>query len=649
MSFEKEELESVIKKAILTTTTLKTQCDELLDPNSQDQIEKDSISNLDQAIALINMINNDFENRDIPKSSSFIRSISSLLSQIEKQLSFNSDQEKSDYTKKERLIRILTNTGPKLDMNKIKEKTSFYNFYKSIEFAKANTVVVGANGSGKTTLASFLTKGGVLNEGVIIPSQKLLLIPTIENIPRYVTARKELDRHQKTQSNYSRTYSSYTPSEAPQEVTQNYISEFNFILRTLFSEQAENHFAFCNNLKFNYKEDKRKLSSTLDQAIMTWNTLFDHKNLFCKDACNLSVTSKGESEDYPVNEMSDGEKAIFYLIAKVLLAPKNSLIVIDEPELYLHKAIVDKLWNILEVERKDCVFIYLTHDLDFAASRNAKKFWIKSFTYPGDWDIEPIPENEIPESLLMGILGSRKKILFCEGVAGGKSLDLPILEALFPNYTIRPVVSCREVINYTKAFNNIPNKNGAALGIIDRDFRDETELEKLKKGKVYTFEAAEIENLLLVEEFIEAFATYKNEDIDINSLKKNVLIKFSSDKDTQVIQYITRQVNQRLKGNPIQRKKTKEEIISSLNQITIDIDIDCMYNKRVGEIEEIIKNDAYDRAILVYNNKGLHTIIEQSFGYEKNIYHQKALEFLQKSDEAKEILRRRFPNELVSE
>ena len=42
---------------------------------------------------------------------------------------------------------------------------------------------------------------------------------------------------------------------------------------------------------------------------------------------------------------------------------------------------------------------------------------------------------------------------------------------LFPDYTITPVVSCSDVINYTKAFNNIPNTNATAYGIIDRDYR----------------------------------------------------------------------------------------------------------------------------------------------------------------------------------
>ncbi|GHV17087.1 hypothetical protein FACS1894169_11730 [Bacteroidia bacterium] len=71
---------------------------------------------------------------------------------------------------------------------------------------------------------------------------------------------------------------------------------------------------------------------------------------------------------YQPIQMSDGEKVLLFLIAQVLQAPKDGFIVVDEPEMYLHKTILKKLWDRLEKERPDCLFIYLTHDLDFATS-----------------------------------------------------------------------------------------------------------------------------------------------------------------------------------------------------------------------------------------------------------------------------------------
>ena len=68
---------------------------------------------------------------------------------------------------------------------------------------------------------------------------------------------------------------------------------------------------------------------------------------------------------------------------------------------------------------------------------------------------------------------------------------------LFPDYTITPVVSCIDVVNYTKAFNKIPNTNATAYGIIDRDYRTPEQLDKFERENVYSYDVAEIENLFL--------------------------------------------------------------------------------------------------------------------------------------------------------
>lgn len=89
--------------------------------------------------------------------------------------------------------------------------------------------------------------------------------------------------------------------------------------------------------------------------------------------------------------------------------------IIDEPELHLHKALMVRLWNRLEEERTDCTFIYITHDLDFAVSKIASKtIWIKSYQN-NNWNWELLePNGVIPENLYLEVLGSRKPILFVE-------------------------------------------------------------------------------------------------------------------------------------------------------------------------------------------------------------------------------------------
>ena len=123
----------------------------------------------------------------------------------------------------------------------------------------------------------------------------------------------------------------------------------------------------------------------------------------------------GTGTPYNSNQMSDGERAVLYLAAQVLCVPQNKTLIIDEPEVHLHRSIMNRLWVALEKYRPDCFFIYITHDTQFAAAHGqSDKIWIKE--YDGtNWKLEKILDNELPEELLFDILGSRKNVLFVEG------------------------------------------------------------------------------------------------------------------------------------------------------------------------------------------------------------------------------------------
>lgn len=368
--------------------------------------------------------------------------------------------------------------------------------------------------------------------------------------------------------------------------------------------------------------------------------------MFYDDNNNLKIKVKESLEEYPAYKMSDGEKNIFFLIGRVLLASDDAIIIIDEPEMYLHKAIVNKLWDILEEERRDCKFIYLTHDLEFASSRKANKYWIKDFQFPSKWEIKPIPENDIPDSLLMKILGSRKKILFCEGKKS--SLDIQIYEILFPNYTIIPLEGCSNVINYTRAFNKIPNKNSTAIGIVDRDFRTDEQINKFSDENIYVYSVAEIENLFLLEDFIQIFAKNKKERIDIENLKEKVIDKLEKDKELQISNYVTSYINYVFSEEHVKKAENKQEIENNFHKFITKIEIDELYNKRREEIEKIINEKDYSKAIKVYNNKGLLDVVENLLRYKPNTYRFKALDILREEEDIQQILRAVFPQEITN-
>ena len=529
----------------------------------------------------------------------------------------------------------------KFFLSQIVANIDSYHFYKSLGFAQENTVVVGANGCGKTTLANTLQKSLNVKDGIVIPAQKLLIIPTFSSTPNYAATAETYNQYQRTILDDKQTFNASKEDDIPWGTTQQYGSEFKKVLATLYSERMAKRNKFCDAYERGEELTRQQLQSALDVVINIWNFLIEHRTLQCDDSNNLVLTGDGVNGSYPAFQMSDGERIILYLVGRVLLAPERALIIIDEPEMYLHKTIVDKLWNKLEWERRDCVFLYLTHDLQFAASRNGRKTWIRSFEYPSKWTIDNIDENEIPEELLLKLLGSRKKILFCEGKRN--SLDSKIFELLFEDYTITPVETCKDVINFTKAFNKIPNTVAKAYGIIDRDFHSEDQLEKLKQQNVFSYGVAEIENLFLLPDVITGFAKYKNEECDIEDIETRILNKFEQDKQTQISQYVSSAINAYFKASHISVGNKKEEVEQNFQNFMSEVDINKLFNERESYINDVIANKKYKKAIMLYNNKGLHSVIEKYFNM--GDYRHRALDYLRGTKEI-ESIKRIFPDQL---
>lgn len=520
-------------------------------------------------------------------------------------------------------------------LSQITANIDSYHFYKSLGFAQENTVVVGANGCGKTTLANTLQKSLNVKDGIVIPAQKLLIIPTFSSTPNYAATAERYNQYQREILDDKQTFNASKDDDLPWNVTKQYGSEFRYVLAALYSERMARRNKFCDAYERGERPSEQQLHSVLDRTAGIWNFLIEHRTLQCDDSNNLILTDDTVKEAYPAFQMSDGERIILYLVGRVLLAPKNSLIIIDEPEMYLHKTIVDKLWNKLELERQDCTFLYLTHDLQFAANRDARKAWIRSFEYPSKWTIDNIEGNEIPEELLLKLLGSRKKILFCEGKRN--SLDSKIFELLFENYTITPVETCKDVINFTKSFNKIPNTVAKAYGIIDHDFRSKEQLAKLEEQNVFSYDVAEVENLFLLPDIIIGFAKYKNEECDIDEIKTRILNQFEKDKQAQVSQFVSSAINAYFKSSHISVGNKKEEVEQNFQKFISEVDINKLFNERESCINGVIANKEYERAIMLYNNKGLHTVIEKYFNM--GDYRHKALDYLRRTKEIEPIKR----------
>ncbi|PKH80985.1 AAA family ATPase [Psychrobacter sp. 4Bb] len=512
--------------------------------------------------------------------------------------------------------------------------------FSKFNFFHNNIVAIGANGSGKSTLSAKL-KEYLPKSAMTISAQKLLIIPVFKNVTNPIDTTKdlqELQSHEKSTRFKSVSDSNYSPET---DVIKN---EFKVLLNNLLSEN--------NTLNNEYVQSVRNgencsvPESKLIKAIEIWNSLIDHRVLECSDGININLKTKGSEDSYPAYQMSDGEKVVLYYIAHVLQAPQDGFIIVDEPEMYLHKTLLSKLWDILESEREDCIFVYLTHDLEFATSRNtAKKVWIKSFNHPNKWEIENIPSNELPEALLLKLLGSRKRILFCESESG--KIDEKIYNLLLPKFTITPVKTCFDVINYTKAFNELPNKTAEAFGLIDSDHHDSDRLSSLQAQNVFSLNVSEVENLLFDEGFLRNFSRRMMCDDDVvSTIKSEVIEKLSNTKELQVANYISAKINYYFKSSHVSKGNTREDVKTHYSRFTDNISIDEWHDARETELQNIIDSKDYDKALCVINDKGLKTIANRNFNIGN--FQEKALNYLQFNHDSHQHLLKHLPSELTA-
>ncbi len=346
-----------------------------------------------------------------------------------------------------------------------------------------NIIIVGANGSGKTRLGSRIEHTN--NPSKRISAQRHLVLSPVVQKQDFETSQTQLRQ----------VYNNKSPI-SPQ-------NDYQQVLVSLFAEESERNKKFVNDYKKSSKKDDVLLATSVkEQLINIWNFVFPHRALKLE---NDRVNALNENTEFSGSEMSDGERVGLYLVGQVLLADKGCILIIDEPELHLHKSLMVRLWNKLEEQRKDCTFIYITHDLDFAVSRPANKIiWVQSFkNNQWNWD-ELNPNKVIPENLYLEVLGSRKPILFVEGDKG--SLDIQVYQSFYESFTVIPVSSgsSEKVIESVKGLRNNTNlHNKEVFGLIDRDFRLENQIGALKKCGIFCLEVNKVENLFLVPEIIE--------------------------------------------------------------------------------------------------------------------------------------------------
>lgn len=468
-----------------------------------------------------------------------------------------------------------------------------------------SVVVVGANGSGKTRLAVLLESQLGENGHRISAHRALSLNPEVSKVSERIAL---------AGLRYGWADARATPGHKAhhrwgQKESTALLNDFDFLVQALFAEQTNKSLLTHQRVR---RGDLSPAEPTkLEQLDQIWRRLLPHRNLLVSGD-DIRVHLAGNADPYPASEMSDGERAIFYLIGQVMMAREHSLLVIDEPELHVHRAIMSRLWDELEAVRKDCGFVFITHDLDFAAARSAQKLVIREYASTPSWVVERVPEDTgFDEALATLILGSRRPILFVEGEES--SLDRAIYRCCFPAWTVVPRGSCEHVIHAVVTMRqNAQLTRLTCAGLVDADDYDAADVAHLNALGIHALPVSEIENLFLLPTVSRVIARregYDGEELEarLNALKAAIFQTLDSDAaiETVLARYCRRRIDRTLKKIDLSEAKTVNDVAAEYQRQTEALDVAAIADRARNRIREALQAGDLASLLANYDNKGL--------------------------------------------
>ncbi len=478
----------------------------------------------------------------------------------------------------------------------------------------ATIVIVGANGSGKSRFGAWLENhsGGDRQTHRISAQRALTFDVNVSQLP-IDSARTSFlygnSTHGKPHKDQFRWGSN---------PTSHVLTDYNALLSLMYALERKRDSDAIAEIRAGEVYDATRIApSVLDTLKRIWEDAIPHRKL--KSTDDALRVSTPDGEEYDGIQMSDGERVAFYLAGETLCAPENSILIVDEPEIHLHKAIQGRLWDSLESARPDCTFVYITHDLDFAADRgHAHRIWIESYD-GGVWNWQHIEDSsDFPAPLVLQILGSRKPVLFVEGEDG--SVD-KIYRTLYPFHTIMPRGSCFSVIRTVRAFaHHDLLARHKVFGLIDRDRRTERELAALELEGIYSCPVAEIENLLCLPEALRNAAQTISAPQKADDAIALIVSEFSGAIDSHAASFAYRAVLFKQQLFAENKRWTRAELVSDYEEHVGQLDIGKMYDDEHARLTSIAEAADPVEILKVFNRKGLVNQLAGALGFKPDAY-----------------------------
>ena len=316
---------------------------------------------------------------------------------------------------------------------------------------------------------------------------------------------------------------------------------------------------------------------------------------------------------FSMAQMSDGERNAAIIAATVLTVEPGTVLLIDEPERHLHRAIIEPFLSALFARRTDCAFVVSTHEIALpVANPKARVLMVRSCRWndengdtPDAWDVEILEPSadDLPEDLKRAILGARRRILFVEGTLN--SLDSPLYDALFPGLSVIPMGGCREVERAVKGLRETRNHHHTeAFGLIDRDDRTEEDVGRLARDGVFALDVCSAEALYYCSDTIDAVARKQAEarGCDANGMfcsAKQAAFDAIRDDPDLATRMAARRCERRIRDAMLAEIPDWKKIKGGGEQ-KITARVDSSYSTELGHFEELIDEGNLDALVARY-------------------------------------------------
>lgn len=451
-------------------------------------------------------------------------------------------------------------------------------------------VIIGANGSGKTRFARQLSDS-LGDSAFHLSALRALYRPTDDSIlPGSID-------------------SIYTAMSSTSQLMRDDIhGELNRLIAVMMHDEIRNLLTYKGEQHSGAPKVKLK-RTRLDKMIQCWQEIFPNNKILI-DGGKMFISNASNPGTFSMFRLSDGEKAVMYHIGAALYAPRGGVVIVDNPGLFLHPSTMRLVWDSIEQMRPDCTFVYLTHDLGFAAGRMAGRVvWVRSCNPANStWDYDLLkPTDAISEELFMNIVGARKPVLFIEG-DGVNSIDAKLYPLIFKEYTIKSLGSCNKVIEATRAFNDLSGFHALdSRGIVDRDRRDEHEVAYLRGKRIYVPDVAEIENILMLEEVVRAVASanHRSEEQAFAKVHKAIVKLFTADLRAQALLHTRHRVKSIVERRIDGRFNNINNLENHLNDLLKEINPRGIYEQLCREFRQYVARSDYASILRVYNRKSM--------------------------------------------